>query len=166
MCTGAEIALFGTLAAVGGATASAVGTYKSVQASEESEALRKQQLKADQYYRQAEIRRKAQLATATSLVNATNQGAGQGSGLDGGQAQIAQTLGRDSSQLYESGQIGLGLFSSQADEASWKGVASTGAGFYNLGKDVLASAPVAGQLITDFFTPKTTTSLYGNNNNG
>lgn len=151
----ASLAVVGTGVAVKGyldqqkaGEASAKASAEIEAASRRAEELRKQQLLLETRRRQRDAIRQGIIAKARAVSNATQQGAGQSSGLEGGLAQISGVVGQNVLGTSENAQIGLGIFDANADRASAEsrlGIArtdaQTGAGLYSLGTSLVSAAP-------------------------
>lgn len=123
-----------------GLAASAVGAYtqysaaqQSAKAQKKAEAIRQQAMNMDAMRRQRQLVREGRMAQANSLVSGISQGAQFGSGLAGGQAQVAAQTG---SGLYYNDQArrsGNAMFDANAALYDARSSESTGSGLSSLG---------------------------------
>jgi hypothetical protein len=127
------IAVIGLGIAAVGTGVQAYGSMQAAEASQDAEKLRKKQMSLDAMRKRREVLREAMLARSTALSNATAQGAEEGTGLQGGFAQIAGQAASNISHINQSEDIGKGIFDANATAAGAQGIASIGQGAQNFG---------------------------------
>ena len=175
------MAISGTIAAVG-VGLSAAGTLTSIQAAKKqnqaqqqviageqaAEAQKQKAMEIDARRRQLETFRNVQRSRSLALTNATNQGAGQGSGLQGGFGQIGGEGGTNLLGIYQGLETGRDLFgiNSQISQAkiglaNASQQAALGAGLSSLGGAAINSLGTIGKL-TSGWTPTKTPTYSGN----
>lgn len=153
------MAISGTIAAVG-VGLSAAGTLTSMSAAKKqnqyqqqvirgeqaAEAERKKAMELDARRRQLETFRNVQRSRSLALTNATNQGAGEGSGLQGGYGQIAGEGGSGLLAINQGLEVGRNVFDiNQQISQSKIGLAGAGqqaamgAGLSSLGGSIINS---------------------------
>jgi hypothetical protein len=91
-----------------------IGSMKQAKAAEKAEKLRKQQMKLESLREKREIVRRGLTARAEALSNASSQGAGEGSGLQGGIAQAYNQSGRGVLAVNQNEKIGSKIFDANA----------------------------------------------------
>lgn len=141
------------LSAVGMATQAysgmqqAEGQKKSIEAQQKSEALRYQSMELDSARRKREMIRKAQLQSAQGESIATNQGAGQSSGIEGVLGGISGQSGTALQGIEQNRQIGAGLFQANQEKlqagytsANASTIGSIGQGIDKIGGMVMSNA--------------------------
>lgn len=152
---------------IAGLVATAVGAGTSVYGSSKSASAQKQQIDAersieaqkrrrdelDARRRQMEFFRHQQQARSIALVNATSQGASQGSGLQGGYGQISGATGENLLGVTGNLEIGRNIFDLNAQlsnaklaQASAQSISATGQGLSQLGGALISSAGAYGRL--------------------
>jgi hypothetical protein len=145
----------GVGAAVGaaGLATNVYGQVQSAEASKRAEALRARQMEANSLREQRQILRRAQAARATALARGTDAGttAPGGSTLPGAYGQIAGETGSAIAANNENLDIGRGLFQENSRMAAAKGTAAIGAGFNNLGRDIIAVNQQIGRIGSTLF---------------
>lgn len=156
------MALVGGAAAAAGLGLQAYGTVQQMSASKKSaaanqaiaaqeaqqEALRRKAMELDARRRQMEMLRVQQRNRAMSLTAATAQGAGQGSGLQGGYGQSSGQTGVNLLGVTQNLEIGRGLFDASAaisqqryNLAGYSSQAAQGAGWASLGGALVTASP-------------------------
>lgn len=128
--TAAAIAAITTAVGTGVAT---VGTIKQARGAEAAEALRKRQMDLQVARDRRQAIRQATVARATALSNATAQGAGEGSGIQGGTAQIANQLNQNIQGLNQSQDIGNKMFSANRQISRGATMSSIGGTIQGIG---------------------------------
>lgn len=145
------LAVIGIGAAAGGSYLSYKGSReqakyqsKALQQQAQEEQVRRKQMELDSRRRRREVIRQAQLARATALTSATAQGAGQGSGLQGGYGQISGRTGVNSLGISQNEAFGSQIFDLNAGASNFYSQAARagstsamGAGLTSLGGLVL-----------------------------
>jgi len=111
--------------------------------------------------RKREIIRQSQLAQATSLSTATNQGGAESSGFAGALSSVSGAAGRSGLATDQNQELGNAMFESNkrlADiygtGAGWGGVASMASGLGSLGGALTKNASTIAQIGTYFTAPK------------
>ncbi len=140
------IALIGLATAAVGTGVQAYGSMQAAEASADAEKLRKKQMGLDAMRKRREIIRQTQVAQATALSNATAQGAQEGSGLQGGYAQIAGQGARDTAGVNQAQEIGQGIFDANARAATASGVAAMGGGVKDVGMTIAGNNDKIGRI--------------------
>jgi hypothetical protein len=115
-------------------------------AQEDAEAARKKQMELDALRRRREAVREAIAARSLALSNATAQGAGEGSGLLGGYAQIAGQAGRNILATNQNVELGGQIYDANSRYASAQSAGAAGSGLVDIGKTVLANNTKIGQI--------------------
>lgn len=146
----AAIALAGLALSGVGAAVQYSGQQKSLKAQKQAEDLRKKQMELDAARQRREIARKAMISRADALSNATNQGASQGSGLQGGFAQIANEAGRSTVAVNQNEQIGKGIFDANMRDFQGRSQAATGGAIGDVGGMFLNNSDLLGRVGTYF----------------
>ena len=144
-----------------------VGTYLNYEAAQEKsesdkriaenesqiQAQRKQAAYLDFKRKELEVLRNNQRARALAVTNATGQGAGQGSGLQGGYGQISGDTNTNLLGLSQNWQIAENTFSlndmisqEKMHQADIQKKASLGQGLNSLGNDFIGSSAPLGRL--------------------
>ena len=138
--------------------ASVYGSQKQSQASKQiaaesarAEEIRRRQMLQEQARRQREIFRQSQLARATAVSNAANQGALEGSGLQGGLGQIAAETGQQTVALSENTDNSSQLFDANANIARFQGQQAEGRAISNLGTTITSVRPELDRIGTQLF---------------
>lgn len=134
------IPLIGLAIAAIGTGVAVKGQMDVAEATQDAEKLRKKQMNLDAMRRRREIARQAILARSQALSNATAQGAGEGSGLQGGYGQISGEAGRATLETNQSQTIGSGIFDANARAAKGEGITAIGGGLRSLGGDIAGSS--------------------------
>ncbi len=120
------------LSVVGGIV-SAMGSMKQAAASAKAEKLRERMMGLEAMRKRREIIREGVVARATATSNATAQGAGEGSALKGGIAQITGQTNRNTLASRQDEKLGHGVFSANASYAKAGGMIALGQGLSSLG---------------------------------
>jgi hypothetical protein len=158
-------------AAVVGVGLTAYGMYEQTQAAQtnyaaqqqataaeqRNEAVRRRAMEFDAKRRQLEAIRNMQRARSVALANATNQGAGQGSGLQGGFGQISGQTGDVIEGIRGNLAFGRETFGNNIDLSNARLAmaaagtqASFGAGLSSLGGSIISSLPAISGLSGGF----------------
>lgn len=104
-----------------GSAISAYGSYAQAKASAKAEKLRERGMKLEAFRKRREIIREGLMAKATALSNATAQGAGEGSGILGGLAQIEGNTRRGVTAVNQDETLSSGIFKQNA-KIAWGGM--------------------------------------------
>lgn len=121
----------------GGLAIQVKGQQEQAQAQQKAEKARKQQMALDAARRRRETIREAIAARSLALSNATAQGAGEGSGIQGGFAGIAAQAGRNILDTNQNVELGTKIFNANMDAASGQSLAAFGGGVRDLGGTIL-----------------------------
>jgi hypothetical protein len=121
------------------------------------EAQRRQAMELDARSKQMRLLRNAQKARSLALTTATAQGAGQGSGLQGGYGQISGDVNSSLLNVNQNLDIGRNIFGLNAQISQQKismaeaGLqAQEGAAYSSLGSSILNSSGTIGKLSSGF----------------
>ena len=136
----------GVGAQIYGTMVQAEGAKEATEASKRAEGLRKVQMEIESKRNTRDIIRKAIIARGEAVSSANTQGAGQGSGLQGGIAGIEATKGAGVSDQLGNVQVGNQMFKANAAIADAQGKQSMGAGISSLGGAILSMQEPIGRL--------------------
>lgn len=120
------------LTAIGGIV-SAIGSMKQAKASAKAEKLRQRQMNLEAMRKKREIVREGVRARAEALSNATAQGGAEGTGLQGGIAQITAQTNRNILANEQDRIIGNKVFKANRQYARAGGLVALGQGISSLG---------------------------------
>lgn len=120
------------LSIVGGVI-SALGAKAQAKASAKAEKLRERMMQLEAMRKRREIVREGVVARAQATSNATAQGAGEGSALQGGIAQITNQTNRNTLASRQDETLGSGVFKANRQYAKAGGMIAIGQGISNLG---------------------------------
>ena len=120
------------LSVVGGVV-SAIGAMKQAKASAKAEKLRMRMMQLEAMRKRREIVREGVIAKAQATSNASAQGAGEGSALAGGLAQVTNQTNRGILASYQDQTLGEKVFKANAQYAKAGGMISIGQGISSLG---------------------------------
>ena len=120
------------LSVIGGVI-SAVGAMKQAKASAKAEKLRERMMSLEAMRKRRELIREGVVARAQATSNATAQGAGEGSALKGGIAQITNQQNRNILASNQDEALGKGVFKANRQYASAGGMIALGQGISSLG---------------------------------
>lgn len=120
------------LSVIGGVV-SAIGAMKQAKASAKAEKLRSRMMQLEAMRKRRELIREGVVARAQATSNAVAQGAGEGSGLKGGIAQITNQQNRNVLASRQDEELGKGVFKANAAYAKAGGMISIGQGISSLG---------------------------------
>lgn len=120
------------LSVIGGVV-SAIGAMKQAKASAKAEKLRSRMMQLEAMRKRRELIREGVVARAQATSNAVAQGAGEGSGLKGGIAQITNQQNRNVLASRQDEALGKGVFKANAAYAKAGGMISIGQGISSLG---------------------------------
>lgn len=161
------IAAVGVAAGLAGTAVSYMGMQDQAKAQEKmqaeqkkQEALRQQQMNLEAMRKKREIIRQAQVARATSLTTATNQGGAESSGFAGALGTISGQAGRGTLATSQNQELGNEMFASNARMAGFMGayqaggtMASMGSGISSLGGALVNNAGTISQVGQYFGAP-------------
>ena len=120
------------LAVVGGVI-SAIGAQAQAKASASAEKARKRMMQLEAMRKRRELVREGVVARATATSNATAQGAGESSALQGGLAQITAQQNRNVTASTQDEALGNKVFNANAKYAKAGGMIAIGQGISSLG---------------------------------
>ena len=120
------------LSVIGGVV-SAIGSMKQAKASAKAEKLRERMMSLEAIRKRREIVREGVVARAQATSNAVAQGAGEGSGLQGGIAQITGRQNRNIVTSTQDEEIGHKVFKANRQYAKAGGMIALGQGISSLG---------------------------------
>ena len=120
------------LSVIGGVI-SAIGSMKQAKASAKAEKLRERMMGLEALRKRREIVREGVVARAQATSNAVAQGAGEGSGLQGGIAQITGRQNRNTLASTQDEEIGHKVFKANRQYAKAGGMIALGQGISSLG---------------------------------
>ena len=118
----------------------------AAKAAEKAEKLRERQMNLDAQRQKRKIIRESIMQRSIAVANATNQGAGDSSGLEGGIAQVTGEAASGLAYTGKSQQIGAGIFQANADAAKAQGRAAFGSGLSSLGGAIVDNAGTINRL--------------------
>lgn len=143
-----------------GASKAADAQKKITQGEMEAERVRQEAMRFKARRELLEISRRQQVAASLGLTRATAQGAQEGSGYLGGQAQIAAQGGFQSAGIFGALQSGEELFevnkqigSAKMDLAGAQSLMQTGQGLSSFGGSLMNAAPAFSRLSQGFKNP-------------
>lgn len=146
--------IMGILAAAGVA-ASVVGTAMQIrgnriqtQGLQDAELNRRRQQALESARMRRQVVRESLKARALAQSTAFGQGAGRGSGAQGGYAQIAGQANRGILGINQNDQIGSNIFAANATAGRGASMANTGAGLSSLGGTIINNLPTFGRIAT------------------
>lgn len=120
------------LSVVGGVI-SAMGAMKQAKASAKAEKLRERMMSLEAMRKRRELVREGVVARAQATSNAVSQGAGEGSALQGGIAQITNQQNRNVLASNQDEKLGHGVFKANRQYAAAGGMIAIGQGISSLG---------------------------------
>ena len=120
------------LSVIGGVI-SAIGSMKQAKSSAKAEKLRERMMGLEALRKRREIVREGVVARAQATSNAVAQGAGEGSGLQGGIAQITGRQNRNTLASTQDEEIGHKVFKANRQYAKAGGMIALGQGISSLG---------------------------------
>lgn len=136
--TSTIIAAIGLAIAGAGAVTQYVGAQKAAKAQQRQEGIRKQQMNLDYARRRREMIRKAMIAQATGISNATTQGAAASdSAVQGGIAQATQNANLSVLGADQNMELGENMFSANAQEAKGSGISNLGGAMKDWGSGII-----------------------------
>ena len=172
---GAIAAIIGAGAAVAGTGIAAYATIQSgnaqrkqMKAQEQAEAARRQQMNLDAIRRRREMIRQAQVARATALSTAENQGASEGSGIEGALGQISGQTGSNILGSSQNQELGNRIFDANALASTYaqqasnaNSMAAFGGQLQSLGGTLVKNEGIFQKFGTYFGSPRTQTAGMG-----
>lgn len=144
------IAGVGLAAGLAGTAVQMNAASQAAAASKRAERLREQQMNLEAARQRRAAIRNALRARSVALTAATVQGAGSGSGLQGGYGQIGQQAGENIQGINQATEIGAGIFQANRDSAGAQSLVSFGAGLGSLGSSLNDNAATLGRIGTFF----------------
>ena len=141
MAIGTALAAISTAATVVGTVGSTVMGLQQAQAQQDAEDARKKQMNLDAMRTRRQAMREALRDRAIAQSRATAQGASEGSGIAGGQAEIMGNFGNTFMQTNQNQQIGNQIFSANARAAQAGTMASAFSGLSSLAGSLMKAAP-------------------------
>lgn len=111
----------------------AVGQMKMAKASAKAEKLRQRQMNLEAMRKKREIVREGVRARSEALSNATAQGGAEGTGLQGGLAQVTGQVNRNILATEQDRIIGNKIFKANQQYAKAGGLVALGQGISSLG---------------------------------
>lgn len=129
----AAIGLIGVAASIGGTVMGVMGQKKAIAAQKRAEELRKKQMELDSARQRREIARRATVARAQAVSDATAQGAGQSSALQGGIAQVTGDRNRGTLAVNQNTDIGRSIFDANMQRFKGESMMATGQGISAFG---------------------------------
>ena len=151
------VGAIGTAAAVGGTIAQISGQRRMAAASKQAEALRKQQMMAEEAARRRNTLRQMFARQAAARAIAANQGSQGSSAEAGALSGIASQAGMDINASFQTQARSTGIFNANASFAEGQGLSNIGGAFEKFGSGMVQKAPV----ISDIFTSLGGGSLFG-----
>lgn len=144
--TATLIGAVGAAAAIGGTAVAYEGQQAVANAQKEQEKIKQTQMNLDAARQTRDIARRATLARSQALVNATNQGAQSGSGLQGGQAQISGQEASGYESLNQNQQLGNAMFSANRTQTDASSMANFGQGMQGFGSQLYQNRDMLGRV--------------------
>lgn len=138
---GSALAAISTAATVVGTIGSTVMGLQQASAMQDAEDARKKQMNLDAMRTRRQAMREALRDRAVAQARATAQGASEGSGVQGGQAEIMGNFGNTFMQTNQNQQIGNQIFSANARAAQAGTMASAFSGLSSLAGSLMKAAP-------------------------
>lgn len=155
----AILAAITAAAAVAGAATSVFGTIKQAEAqktasraSQQAEALRKQQMELDSRRRMNQLMRASATARARSIAAASARGATFSSAAEGGLGSIQSQTGFNVLSEAENLDIGRDIFDANATFSQAKASAANYDAIGDFGKTLFQNSQTIGQIGTTLFT--------------
>jgi len=143
----------GTAVSIFGASKANEANKEAILIQQQQEAVRRQAMELDASRRQLENIRTVQRARAQALATATHQGAGLGSGLQGGFAQVFGQGAWNATGIAQNLQLGRNMFDLNAQLSEVKMqqsdagmISQIGSGLTSLGGSLFGSAGAFGRL--------------------
>lgn len=167
------LSAFGTKESVGGAQDAAAASQQITQGELKQDQIRQEAAAMDARRRELQTIRESQKARAMALTSATAQGAGLGSGLQGGYGQIQGDTATNYLGIAQNLEFGQRLYDVNANEINPAKVAlsqaqgrmATGQGMSSFGGSLMNSVGTIGRLAQGFGSPSSpyggTTQTYG-----
>lgn len=124
------------------------GQAAQTKAMKSAERARERQMALESARRRREIIRNQIVANSQATYNAYAQGAGEGSGLQGGLAQVSGDSGNQQVAVNQNQQLGSQIFAANQKYYDASGMANFGAGLSSLGGALINNAGTIGRLST------------------
>jgi hypothetical protein len=135
----------------GGAYLQYQGSKQAEEGQRKAEQARQSSATLDARRRRRQIIREQQVARATALSNATNQGAGEGSGLQGGYGSISGQANTAISGINQQETLGNAVFAANRQTSQGRTTASLGGAFQTVGGTILQNRQAISQVGTYAF---------------
>lgn len=140
LATGTLIGL-GIAGSLVGAGVQYHGTVQTAEASKRAEAIRLQQLNLESERQRRQALREAGVARGLALSNATNQGAQQSSGLEGGIAQVTGQANSNIRTVNQSQDLGQQMFQAHEQMAQGQETSAFGSAISGVSNTFLQNMP-------------------------
>lgn len=127
------MAVAGLALSVIGTVFGTIGSLKQADAAKKAEKARERQLELETQRRKREAIRQAQIARGSAISNATAQGAGNSSALQGGLAQVTNQSARNTQYVNQDLELGKDVFKANRQAADGAGMQALGSGIGSLG---------------------------------
>jgi len=131
--TATVLSAIGVAATVAGTIGSIYFQSQQASAQRRAERLREQQMNLDAARRRREMIRQGEMQRAQALSQATQQGAAEGSVLEGTYGTISGNTGRNVQGVNQAQEIGAGIFAANRDASSAGSMANGFSGLSSLG---------------------------------
>jgi len=141
------IGAIGTVAGIAGTALQYAGSKKAQKGAERAEKLRESQMALEGTRSRRQILRQALVARSDALSSATAQGAAQGSGLQGGLAQISGQTNTNLTGVNQSQQLGGEMFAANRTISSGQSMQATGSGISSLGGALVKNQETIGRVV-------------------
>lgn len=149
--TSTIIAAIGLGLSAAGGVVQYIGQQKVAKAQKKQEKIRNQQMNLDLMRQRREALRKALVARALGISNATNQGAGVAdSSVQGGIAQAVGQGNMSLTDINQNGQLGTAMFRANAQEASGAGTAAMGTAIGGFGSGLVQNSTTISRVGASF----------------
>lgn len=136
----------GALTGIAGTAMQYAGSQKAQEGQERAEKLREAQMTIESTRQKRQIIRQALVARSDALTAATSQGAAQGSGLQGGLAQIGGQANTNLTGVNQSQQLGQEMFAANRTISRGQTMQSTGSGLSSLGGALVKNQETIGRV--------------------
>lgn len=140
------IAGLGVAGGIAGTVVQYAGAQKAQKGQERAEKLREAQMNLENQRQQRQVIRQSTIARAQALSNASNQGAQDGSGLQGGYGQIQGQAGGAFVANNQNQQLGAGMFAANRQISAGQTMSSIGSGISSLGGGLVSGSDTLGRI--------------------
>lgn len=140
------IAGVGLAAGAAGTAVQYMGAQKAAKGQDRAEKLRAAQMNLETQRQQRQVVRQATIARAQALSNASNQGAADGSGLQGGYGQVQGQAGGAIVANSQNQQLGQGMFAANRQISAGQTMSSIGSGISSLGGGLVSGSDTLGRI--------------------